>query len=128
MMKLMMMTAILFVGANVMVAQENNSKNETSDDKTKTEFKVYGNCGMCENRIEKATKGIDGVYSADWDKVTKMIVVEFNPSKVKVITLHETIAEAGHDTEKATAEDKVYNALPGCCKYDRESKKESGSE
>jgi Cu(I)/Ag(I) efflux system membrane fusion protein len=27
------------------------------------------------------------------------------------------VAKAGHDTEKYKATDKVYNDLPGCCKY-----------
>ena len=38
----------------------------------KTEkFKVYGNCSMCEKRIEKAALAVDGVSKADWDKETK---------------------------------------------------------
>jgi hypothetical protein len=35
----------------------------------KTEkFKMYGNWGMCEKRIEKADNSVDGVQSADWNK------------------------------------------------------------
>ena len=37
-----------------------NKKNEIQ--KTVT-FKVYGNCGMCERRIEGALKGVKGVES-----------------------------------------------------------------
>ena len=88
---------------------------------TKTEeFKVYGNCGMCEKRIEKAVTEIDGVSLADWDKKTKMITVTFNPEEVKLEDIHKAIAEVGHDTEDAKAEDDVYTSLPGCCKYDRD--------
>lgn len=40
--------------------------------KTKTEeFKVYGNCGMCKNRIEKAVKALEGISAADWNKEIK---------------------------------------------------------
>lgn len=85
----------------------------------KEKFKVYGNCGMCESRIEKAAENVDGVESADWNKDTKMILVEFDASKVKVKEIHKAIAKAGHDTEMVKAEDKTYEGLPGCCKYDR---------
>lgn len=85
---------------------------------TKNEkFKVYGNCGMCETRIEKATMNINGVTSADWDKETKMIEISFSAEKVKLEDIHKAIAKVGHDTEKVKADDEVYNSLPGCCKY-----------
>lgn len=91
----------------------------------KTEkFKVYGNCGMCENRIEKAAKSVEGVTAADWDKETKMIEVLFDESKTDVHKIQMAIAEVGHDTEISKADDKVYNALPGCCHYDRPKAKQ----
>ena len=31
-------------------------------------FKVAGNCGMCEARIEKAAESVEGVSAADWNK------------------------------------------------------------
>ncbi len=93
----------------------------------KTEkFKVYGNCGMCENRIEKAAKSVEGVQSADWNKETKMMEVTFDDAKTDVHKVHMAIAKAGHDTEMHKAKDEVYNELPGCCKYDR-SAEESGT-
>lgn len=87
----------------------------------KTEkFKVYGNCGMCESRIEKAALDINGLTKADWDKDTKMLEVSFDESKVKVVDIHKAIAKVGHDTEKEKASIEVYNALAGCCKYKRQ--------
>lgn len=95
----------------------------------KTEkFKVYGNCGMCESRIEKAAKSVDGVTAADWDKQTKMIEVSFDASKTDVHKVHMAIAKVGHDTDMHKAKDETYNSLPGCCKYERaETKKEDHS-
>ena len=79
----------------------------------KTEkFKVYGNCGMCENRIEKAAKSVEGVQSADWNKETKMMEVTFDDAKTDVHKVHMAIAKAGHDTEMHKATDEVYNELP----------------
>lgn len=88
---------------------------------TKTEtFKVYGNCGMCEKRIEKAAK-IDGVSNADWNDETGLITVSFDASKTSLDKVHKAIAEVGHDTDKEKAADEVYKKLPGCCKYDRKA-------
>ena len=82
-------------------------------------FKVSGNCSMCEKRIEKAAMSVEGVSAADWNKETKLIEVSFDKSKTDVHKIHAAIAKAGHDTEMHKADDKAYNALPGCCKYDR---------
>ncbi len=91
----------------------------------KTEkFKVYGNCGMCEKRIEKAVLAVDGVSSADWNKESKMLKVVFDDSKTDVHKLQMAVAKVGHDTEMHKASDEVYDKLPGCCKYDRAEKKQ----
>ncbi len=86
-----------------------------------TKFKVYGNCGMCEKRIEKAAK-IKGVTLADWDIDTKILTVQFDETKVKPGKIHDAVAAVGHDTDKVRAKDKVYNKLHSCCKYERPEK------
>ena len=93
---------------------QTGNQNQTS----KAEFKVLGECGMCKTRIEKAAK-TDGVTSAVWDIKTKVLKVEYLPSKIKVNTIHKNIAKAGHDTEKEKADNDVYDKLPACCKYER---------
>jgi copper chaperone CopZ len=85
----------------------------------KETFKVYGNCGMCESRIEKAAKSVEGLKTADWNKETKFIEITYDPDKVSIEDVHKSIAGAGHDTEMHRASEEVYNALPGCCKYER---------
>jgi periplasmic mercuric ion binding protein len=93
------------------------------DAKTET-FKVFGNCGMCKKRIEKAT-AVDGVTKADWNVGTKTMTVTYNPSKITNTAIQNRIAAAGHDTEKEKAADSVYNKLPGCCLYDRKGAEQS---
>lgn len=88
-------------------------------------IKVAGNCGMCETRIEKAALSVKGVDSAEWDKDTKMLSVQFNSEKTDLEKIHAAVAKVGHDTEKAKAKDKVYDKLPGCCKYERVTKNTS---
>jgi periplasmic mercuric ion binding protein len=86
----------------------------------KTEkFKVKGNCGMCEKRIEKAALDVEGVSQADWNKETKELTVVLNGSKTSADKVHKAVAAVGHDTDKVKAKDEVYNKLHSCCKYDR---------
>jgi len=82
-------------------------------------FKVFGNCEMCKNRIEKALK-VEGVRYAVWDQDTKIVTVKFNPKIITLDELHQKCADVGHDTEKVKARDEVYNHLHSCCQYDRE--------
>lgn len=82
-------------------------------------FEVKGNCDMCKERIE-ASVDVKGVKSAVWDVDTKIIVVVYDKTKITEDKIHALISGVGHDTDKQTAPDKVYNKLPGCCKYDRD--------
>ena len=82
-------------------------------------FKVAGNCGMCEARIEKAAKSVEGVTSAEWDQDTKMIEVSFDTGTTDIDAIQKAIAKVGHDTDKYSASDEVYDKLPACCKYER---------
>ncbi|MFO8087404.1 MAG: heavy-metal-associated domain-containing protein [Bacteroidales bacterium] len=118
------MLAALFVlfSAGLLQAETNKQTNlisaeMISETGEKASFKVYGNCGMCENRIEKAAKGLEGVTSASWDRDSEMLTIKYNPEKVKVMDVHKAIAKVGHDTKKVKADDQTYKNLPGCCKY-----------
>lgn len=81
-------------------------------------FKVNGNCGMCENTIEKAAKAA-GASFAEWDKENKVITVKYSTKSSNLAKIQKSIADAGYDNAGAKAEDGSYNKLPGCCKYDR---------
>lgn len=83
-----------------------------------TKFKVYGNCGMCKKRIEKAAH-LDGVDSAEWDMETKILTVVFDEKKVKPSQIHQAVAAVGHDTDKVKADNGVYAKLHECCQYER---------
>lgn len=90
----------------------------SKDGKTDS-FKVYGNCGMCERRIEGALKKVAGIYSADWDVETKQLTVRYDPETIQLKKIKQLVAKAGHDTDEVRAKDKVYENLPGCCQYER---------
>lgn len=81
-----------------------------------TEFKVTGNCSMCQARIHLAAS-IKGVKKAEWDKNSQMLKVIYRSDKVEIIDIHRSIAKAGHDTSILAAEKQAYDKLPHCCAY-----------
>ncbi len=93
-------------------AQKKNAKTET--------FKVWGNCEMCKERIEK-TALKNGVSNATWDVNTKMLTIRFDSLKTSVAKIKQSLAVVGHDTKEFKANDDVYNKLPSCCHYKRET-------
>mgnify|MGYP001160929272 CR=1 FL=1 len=81
---------------------------------------VKGNCGMCKTTIEKAVKELDFVVDAEWGIGSKILDVKFNdPSNFDVDVLNSAITESGYETMNTSANQTSYDALPMCCKYDR---------
>ena len=81
---------------------------------------VKGNCGMCKTTIEKAVKGLEFVENAEWGIQTKILDIEFSDSSIfNLEKLNIAITESGYETMSSTANQSSYDALPGCCKYDR---------
>lgn len=110
-----LLTIMLVASIGMNATAQTTAKNAKS--KTET-IKVLGNCSMCKDRIEKAAKA-EGVEKASWDAKTDLLTVSYDPSKTNPDALAKKVASVGHDAGKYKAESKVYNALPGCCKYDR---------
>ncbi len=81
---------------------------------------VKGNCGMCKTTIEKSVKELDFVFDAEWGIQSKILDVKFNdPSNFDVDALNYAITESGYETMNTSANQTSYEALPMCCKYDR---------
>lgn len=89
--------------------------------------KVWGNCGMCQSKIEKAAKAA-GATSAKWDEETHILSVSYNTKKATLDKIEKKVAAAGYDTEHAKADDAAYSTLPGCCKYDRKGTETKSAE
>lgn len=85
---------------------------------TTENIKVYGNCGMCKERIEKALD-LKGVQSANWDAKSGVLEVKYNTKKITREEIEKAISAAGHDTERFKADQKVYQQLHHCCQYER---------
>ena len=85
---------------------------------SKNQFKVKGNCDMCKERIENTAKKAGAktaIYSIDLQTLT----LETDHS-VSTDDILKKVAEAGHDNEKFKSTDAIYEALPGCCHYERD--------
>ena len=81
-------------------------------------IKVYGNCGMCRAHIVKAAKE-GGASFAEWNKDTKILSVKYDAAKTNSLKIQEQVAKAGYDTKDRKGDNKAYEALDECCKYDR---------
>jgi len=107
------MMAILVLLSGVSNAQIKNAKTES--------VKIYGNCGMCKTKIEKAGN-LKNIAKVDWDADTKMATLTYDDTKTNQDEILKRIALVGYDSEKFLAPADVYSKLPGCCQYDREAK------
>lgn len=93
-----------------------NNQNQLAVNETK--FKVWGNCDMCKETIEKSLK-VSGVSSSNWNPDTKEIVVKFDSTSISSDEIQKKIAASGYDTEKFKADETAYYHLPECCQYKR---------
>lgn len=103
------------------VKSEEKIKTLDEDALVTEEIYVFGNCGMCKARIHKAGNSLEAVASVDWDIDTKMLKVTYDSSKTTVSEIEEKMAEVGHDTHNEKTASDVYEALPGCCQYERKN-------
>ncbi|QDP85152.1 TonB-dependent receptor [Chryseobacterium sp. SNU WT5] len=85
---------------------------------TKSTFMVKGDCSMCKERIESTVKKT-GAKTANWNPETQQLEIEFDSAKISADQILKNIAAVGHDNEKYTASDAVYEQLPDCCHYER---------
>ena len=95
---------------------------QDSSNKQKTSFKVFGNCEMCKMRIEKAALSLKGVKYANWSIPESQLTLIYNPNRIDLLDVHDSVALSGHDTSLKEAPNDIYNELPLCCLYPREEK------
>ncbi len=85
--------------------------------KTET-YKVFGNCGTCKKKIEKAVS-LNKDAKGLWNKDTKMLTLTYDSKKTNADEVLKRIADAGYDNDKFIANNAVYNTLDACCQYSR---------
>ena len=112
-MKQLILVAFAVLLSTGAYAQEKKNKNAKHD------IEVNGNCGMCKKRIEKAAYSVKGVKSAVWHQDHHDLHLIIDETKADVNEVHNAIAKVGHDTDKVKAKDEDYEALHGCCQFER---------
>ncbi|MBN1301007.1 MAG: hypothetical protein JW995_07300 [Melioribacteraceae bacterium] len=103
--KIYTLVVLTLLGINVIGQEKINETN----------IKVFGNCNMCQERIEGALD-IEEVKFAKWDKKSKNLKIAYSDA-ISLDSLKQRIAAVGHDTEDVTAPDSVYAKLPMCCMF-----------
>jgi copper chaperone CopZ len=78
---------------------------------------VGGSCGMCTDRVEKTASEMDGVKKVSYDLDSRKLTLTLTEGKSTLNDIEKKLASIGHDAGDEKADDKVYNALPGCCMY-----------
>lgn len=107
------MIAIIVLLSTTINAQIKNAKTEN--------IKVYGNCGMCETKIEKAGN-IKKIATVDWNQEAQMATITYDATKTNQEEILQRIALVGYDSDHFLAPDDVYSNLHGCCQYERVAK------
>lgn len=109
------LTAIaVFLSVVACIAQTKNTKTES--------VKIYGNCEMCKNAIEKAGYSKKEA-TVNWDKNTKEATISYDSLKTSKKEILKRIALAGYDSDSFLAPDDTYSTLASCCQYERVEKK-----
>ena len=73
--------------------------------KVKTaKFNVNGRCARCGQRIETAAKAVEGVQTAQWDEVSKEMVVTFDSKKTSKKDIQRAIVAIGFTAGKMKPE------------------------
>lgn len=112
--QLFLIITFVFAGFAVQ-AQEKQAKKKNVE----VVIPVNGNCEMCKKRIEKAAYSVKGVKKAEWHVDCQDVHVTIDQRKTSAEEVSMAIAKAGHDTDKVKADDKTYEELHHCCKYER---------
>ena len=90
--------------------------NSNSSKDSSIQFKVFGVCILCKERIEGVLK-VKGVRSAVWDIDSKQLSLVYNPALVSLVKLKNRIVNAGHDLIDRKAKNIIYSQLPACCHF-----------
>ena len=111
------MKTVNLITACAALAFTNASAQQIKNAQTAT-VQITGNCGMCEKTIEKAGSA-KGEAIVDWDVNAKTASITYDSTHTDLDVILKRIAHAGYDNERYLAPQEAYDALHGCCKYER---------
>jgi len=114
-----LLAAVLCFGAPVPARASFATADVVSVTKEKTHTDTIAvpdmQCGMCEKRISKTLKKIEGVKGVRADAEIKQVIVDYDASRVTRQRIEEAIAGIGYDAGAARATVEARKSLPSCC-------------
>ena len=73
-------------------------KERIMPDNKRADLKVTGMvCAACSAAVEKGLQGLEGVSRAQVNLATELVLVEYDPQKLKLVDLEKVIRNAGYD-------------------------------
>jgi copper chaperone CopZ len=80
-----------------------------------SQIQTNAQCGDCKERIEGKLNYTKGIKFAELDDQTKIVTVKFDPKKIELLTIKQTIAKIGYDADEVKAAKEDVDKLPKCC-------------
>ncbi len=79
------------------------------------QIQTSAQCGDCKERIEGKLNYIKGIKFAELNDETKIVTVKYDPKKIELIAIKQTIAKIGYDADEVKAVKEDVEKLPKCC-------------
>ena len=93
-----------------------SAKDETAIIKTTIYCDHCLKCETCGGKLKWDMSFKKGIKTIDIDEKAMTITVKFNPKKITLAELKETISKYGYDADDVKADSVSYSKLDECCK------------
>jgi copper chaperone CopZ len=80
-----------------------------------SQIQTSAQCGDCKERIEGKLNYTKGIKFAELDNQTKIVTVKYDPKKIDLVAIKQTIAKIGYDADEVKAAKEDVEKLPKCC-------------
>ena len=54
-------------------------------------------CNVCSNKIQDGLKNLDGINNVNVDLKTKVVNVDYNPSKIQPLDIRKKVSDLGYE-------------------------------
>jgi copper chaperone CopZ len=82
---------------------------------TTSQIQTNAQCGDCKERIEGKLNYTKGIKFAELNDETKIVTVKYDPKKIDLLTIKQTIAKIGYNADEVKAAIEDVEKLPKCC-------------
>jgi copper chaperone CopZ len=80
-----------------------------------SQIQTSAQCGDCKERIEGKLNYTKGIKFAELNDQTKIVTVKYDPKKIDLMAIKQTIAKIGYDADEVKAAKEDVEKLPKCC-------------